>query len=108
MKHNTMKVTEGKDDDEYIITRFDNTVPAVNIINIYGQQESRTSDIEIENSWLRLMKEVKEIEDRNEALLLIGDMNCQIGNDQHRVKGNKSKISFGGKLIRKMVKDGDQ
>ena len=32
-----MKVTEGKEDDEYIVTRFDNTIPAVNVINIYGQ-----------------------------------------------------------------------
>ena len=106
LKHNTMKVTEGIEDDEYIVTRLDNTIPAVNVINIYGQQESRTSDSDIEKSWLRLLKVIEEIEERNEALLLIGDMNRQIGNDIYGIKGNKSKISFGGKLIRNMVKDG--
>ena len=50
LKHSTMKVTEGKEDDEYIVTRLDNTVPAVNIINIYGNQESRTNEGEIERS----------------------------------------------------------
>ena len=54
LKRSTMKVTEGKEDDEYIVTRFENTVPALNIINIYGTQESRTNDAEIERSWLRV------------------------------------------------------
>ena len=63
-----MKVTEGKEEDEYIVTRFDNTMPPINIFNVYGQQESRTSDAEIEKSWLRLMKDVKDVEDRYEAV----------------------------------------
>ena len=105
LKHSTMKVTEGKEDDEYIVTRFENTVPALNIINIYGTQESRTNDGEIERSWLRLMKDVSEIEDRNEALLIIGDMNRKVGNDEYGVKGNKDKISYGGQLIRNMIKE---
>ena len=29
LKHNTMKVAEGEEEDEYIITRLDNTVPAI-------------------------------------------------------------------------------
>ena len=37
--HNTMKVAEGTEEDEYIITRIDKTAPAVNIVNIYGSQE---------------------------------------------------------------------
>ena len=51
-----MKVTEGKEEDEYIVTRFDHTIPAINIINVYGQQESRTIDDELEKSWLRVRK----------------------------------------------------
>ena len=105
LKHSTMKVTEGKEDDEYIVIRLDNTIPAINIINIYGQQESRTNNSEIEKSWLRLLKDIGEIEDRNEALLIIGDMNRHIGNDEHGVQGSKDKISFGGTLIRKLVQE---
>ena len=106
LKNNTMKVTAGQDDDEYIITRFDNTVPPVNIVNIYGQQESRTTDSEIEKSWLRLMKDVGDIESKNESIVIIGDMNRAIGNDQYGIQGNKSKVSFGGQLIRNILKDG--
>ena len=106
LKHSTRKVTEGKEDDEYIVTRFENTLPALNIINIYGTQESRTNDGEIERSWLRLMKDVSEIEKRGEALLIIGDMNRKVGNVEYGVKGNTSKTSYGGQLIRNMVKSG--
>ena len=39
LRPHTVKVSEGKEmEDEYIIVRLDNVVPAVNIINIYGQQ----------------------------------------------------------------------
>ena len=106
LKHNTMKVTEGKEEDEYIVTRFDNTMPPINIFNVYGQQESRTSDAEIEKSWLRLMKDVKDVEDRYEAVLIIGDMNRKVGSDEYGVKGNNTKTTFGGNLIRNLIKEG--
>ena len=105
LKHNTMKVTEGKEGDEYIVTRFDHTVPAVNIVNIYGCQEGKTDNDEVEKSWLRMMTDIKEIEERNEAVLIIGDMNRAIGNDEYGVKRNKSKISPGGRFIRDMIKE---
>ena len=35
---------EGKEDDEYLITRIDSFSPALNIINCYGEQR-KTSEI---------------------------------------------------------------
>ena len=106
LKHNTMKVAEGKEEDEYIITRIDNTIPEINIINIYGTQESKTSKDEIEHGWYRLLKEIHDIENRNEAVILIGDMNRHVGNGEYGIRGNISKISHGGQLIQEMIKDG--
>ena len=37
LKNNTIKVDEGRDGDEYIITRYDHVKPAMNIVNIYGK-----------------------------------------------------------------------
>ena len=54
LKPNTVKVGEGTEGDEYIITRFDHTIPAINLINIYGDQEGRTPADEIEKGWLIL------------------------------------------------------
>ena len=39
LRPNTVKVSEGNDDDEYIVVQLDH----VNIVTIYGQQECRTA-----------------------------------------------------------------
>ena len=76
LRPNTVKVGEGKEGDEYVITRLDHVTPAVNIVNIYGDVESRAGGKDkILEKWTRLMKDVKEIKDRGEGILLIGDMN---------------------------------
>ena len=103
LKPNTVKFAEGKEGDEYVITRFDNTVPAINLINIYGEQEGRSSIDEIEKSWLRLKSDIEEIESRNEAVMIMGDMNRAIGNGNLGIKDNKDKISKGGKMLRDLV-----
>ena len=59
LKPNTTKVTEGREGDEYIITRFDITLPAINVVNMYGAQEGTTDKDDIEKSWLRLMEDIK-------------------------------------------------
>ena len=58
LKPNTSKVTEGREGDEYIVTRIDVTSPAFNVINIYGSQEGRVEKDEIDKSWLRLMEDI--------------------------------------------------
>ena len=103
--HNTMKVAEGTEEDEYIITRIDKTVPAVNIVNIYGSQESRSTNDDIEKGWYRLMKDIKDIEARKEAVIIIGDMNRHVGSGEDGIKGNKIYISYGGQLIRNLIRD---
>ena len=105
LKQNAVKVTEGKEGDEYIITRLDHVLPPVNIINIYGQQESRTSKQEIFESWTRLREDLVQIENSGEGILIVGDMNRAVGNDELGVEGNHGKVSHGGQLIREMVKE---
>ena len=40
----------------------------------------------------------------HEYVILIGDLNRQFGNDNYGIRGNKSKISFGGELYRSLLK----
>ena len=77
----------------------------INIGNIYGSQESKTIKDEVEKSWLRFVKDIQDIEDRNEAILLIGDMNRSIGIGKYGIGGNTDKVSFGGQLIRNFIKE---
>ena len=51
------------------------------------------------------MKNIKDIEARKEAVIIIGDMNRHVGSGEHGVKDNKNHISYGGQLIRNMIKD---
>ena len=37
--------------------------------------------------------------------MIIGDMNRAIGSDEHGIPGNKDKVSYGGELIREMLKN---
>ena len=41
LKPYTVKVKEGSDEDEYLVTRLDHIRPAINVVNVYGGQESR-------------------------------------------------------------------
>ena len=104
LKDETTRVADGREGDEYIITRLNVTDPAINLVNIYGAQEGRVSKDEIEKSWLRLLEDVKEIEDRNENILIIGDLNRAVGSGPWGVRGNKDKITPGGELIRNLIK----
>ena len=102
---NSLKISEGKDDNEYIITRHGKFYPAINIVNVYGCQKS-TPVVKLEEKWIQILKEVVKIESKGENVLLLGDMNVSIGNDELGVKGNDGPISHGGHIIRKFLQDG--
>ena len=105
-KDTFMKVTEGDNSDEFLITRHSNFTTPLNIINIYGEQESRCSKEEVEDRWGRILAEICKIERRKELILILGDMNKHIGNDDLGVSGNHSKISSGGELLRGFLSSG--
>ena len=107
LKPKTVTVKEGENDDEYVITRLEHVKPAINIVNVYGGIESRMEKQEILENWGRLKQDLNEIKDRNESCLVIGDLNRAIGADKLGVKGNKTKISYGGQLVRELLEDGE-
>ena len=92
----SLKVMNGVDGNEFLITRHSQFKVPINIINIYGDVESRTSTEVIENKWNAILKEIIKIETREESILIIGDLNKHLGT---KIKGNHSKITFGGKLV---------
>ena len=92
-----LKVSEGIKEENFIPrhSQFDH---AVNIINLYGAQESRQMVKDIKDNWDTIVEDVLEIEVKNGSLILIGDFNCHIGNTL--VKPNHSKVTTGGKLLK--------
>ena len=75
----------------------------INIINVYGEQEGWNKNHEIEERWLKICHQLKMIEDRNEEVILLGDMNKLVGNGDYGVSGNNAKVTYGGKLIHKLL-----
>ena len=98
-KH-SLKVAEGENNNEYIITRHSQFMIPVNIINVYGEQENRTSAEEIRKNWYELVEEIVKIEAKGEKFILIGDLNKHIGD---LVKDNHRKVTMGGTLIRELL-----
>ena len=96
----TLKVKEGSDDDEFLITRHSQFVTPINVFNIYGEQEGRTDKDDIQNCSNRIMSEVVKKEAKNELLVLCGDLNKYVGDV---VEGNHSRVTFGGQLIRDLL-----
>ena len=40
-------------------------------------------------------------------MVIMGDFNRAIGNDQFGVPGNKEKISYGGEMVRDLIREGE-
>ena len=103
LKSNTVKITEGDMNDEYIITRIDKCLPALNIVNIYGEQEGRKGRGQVLESWTRLRNDLDRIKMKGEFCLIARDFNKKVGNDELGVRGNHPEVTFGGELVRELV-----
>ena len=67
----------------------------------YGLQESRSSEDDIDDWYYNLEKTVAENEEK--PLLIVGDLNAHIGNDDEGIHYNTSHINSNGRSLREMV-----
>ena len=74
-----VKISEGRDSNEYIVTIHSQFLTPINVINVYSEQENRTAVNVIRDHWQELMEEIRKIENKGEQLILIGDFNKHIG-----------------------------
>ena len=58
---------------------------------------------EVMENWVKILKEIRKISERGEALLLIGDMNRAIGTGKCGVKDNNPEVSYGGRILRDLL-----
>ena len=106
LKPSTVKVMEGEDDDEFLITRLEHIIPPINIVNVCGEIEGRCTNEEIKLRFERLKKELDKIRREKEACILISDMNKKVGSDTLGVKDNKPNVSYGGHMLRTLIESG--
>ena len=101
---NCLKVTEGEGSNEFIVTRHTDFMVPINVINIYGEQENRTSSSIIKEHWGEVVEEIVKIESRGEFFILLGNTNKHVGD---LIDGNHDKVTKGGELIREFLSSGD-
>ena len=97
--HHVIKVKEGEKDDEFIIVRNEKFKPAINVMTIYGEQETRSSKAKILEKWGIILDAINSVLCKGESLIIMGDLN------KHVVSDNK--VSYGGSLVRDLVQRGD-
>ena len=97
-----LKVFESEKDNDLIITRHGQFQVPINIINIYGQVESRSTKDQTSERWNDILEQVSKIEAKGEFVILIGDFNAHLGS----LEGNKKK-TYGGKLIDEFLETGN-
>ena len=100
----TLKVFEGENDLELLITRHSQFGVIINILNVYGVVESRSNKDEINDRWNKIQDQINKIESRGELLVIIGDLNVHVGDI---IPSNSSKVSCGGKLLKEFLESGN-
>ena len=68
---------------------------------VYNPQENKTTKDELEEVYGTIESEIKNARKMEQPRIVIGDMNCKIGD---LIDGNTEEISKGGKIMIKMIK----
>ena len=74
---------------------------------IYSPCENITKKNEIKKITNSLDNDIKELTRQSASIILVGDMNAHIGDDELGVKGNNPKIGVNGHHYRELIKEND-
>ena len=89
------------EEHEHLWVKINNIIIAL----VYGYIESRTDMTTIEDWYFELEKSYSKWQDQN--VMIIGDINAHIGNDEQGIEGNDEKINKSGEIIRSFIERRD-
>ena len=89
-----------ENDCEMLWLKIDNTRVKLKIGIVYMPQESRTKLDVLKEIYEIIEAEAKDASEHGESLLILGDLNCKVGES---IIGNTEEITKGGRLLRKMI-----
>ena len=69
---------------------------------VYNPQENKTTKDELEEVYGRIESEIKNARKKKQHIIVMGYMNCKIGD---LIDGKKEEISKEGKIMIKMIKE---
>ena len=85
---------------EMVWIKIDNGKINIKVGVIYMPQESRTKLDILKDIYAEIEKEIKDAAENGFSLLILGDLNCKVGDV---IKGNTKELTKGGRLLLKMV-----
>ena len=94
--------SNSKRKNESIRLSLTNNKTKIRIGLVYNPQENKTTKDELEDVYGRIESEIKNARKMEQHIIVMGDMNCKIGD---LIDGNKEEISKGGKIMIKMIKE---
>lgn len=94
-------VTKMEEDSEQLWIKCNDKKWSWRIGTVYGLQESQVTEEETERWFYNLEREISNCSD--EPMLIIGDTNAHVGNDEDGIKGNLDKINRNGRKLRELV-----
>ena len=97
------------EEEEILIVKMHTGKKPINIVTTYGKQEAGESEAKEEitqqmNMWEQA---IIQMQIKGEHILWIGDLNVKVGNDTQGIKGNHSDVTYGGKMLRNIIKKRD-
>ncbi|MCH2406130.1 MAG: endonuclease/exonuclease/phosphatase family protein [Nitrosopumilus sp.] len=94
-------VREVEEDCEMLWMKINNQVNKIRIGIIYMPQEDSTTYNKLKNIYSVIEEEIRTAFNNKEKLLIMGDLNCKVGNN---IPNNNAKVTKGGRLLLKLVK----
>ena len=101
LKNISVVVEKNQEIEESLWIVMDNTKTALRIGAIYAPQESRTSTEDYEKMYENLSKQILIAKQKDQKVLMMGDLNCKVGD---RIEGNTTEISKSGKNLLQLIK----
>ena len=95
----TVEIKKEKTHHEALWLRINNGRTKIRVGVIYAPQENKQNSAESEKMYDSIEEEIKRSED-NESILIIGDLNCKVGDN---VEGNNEEITKRGKVLMKLI-----
>ena len=102
LKRIMVEESNSKRKKESIWLSLTNNKTKIRIGLVYNPQENKTTKDELEEVYGRIESEIKNARKMEQHIIVMGDMNGKIGD---LIDGNKEKISKGGKIMIKMIKE---
>ncbi len=100
IKNITTETHRTEEGYESIWIVIDNTKVKLKMGVLYMPQESETPKEAMKEIYKDIRKEIQEGKKNNQKVIMIGDMNCKIGN---KIEGNKEEVTTGGKELLKLT-----